>query len=64
MHDYNYFVPVRLVFGKGKIDELPKYMSKYGRKVLLAYGGGSIKKIGLYDKVKELLSGYEVFELS
>ena len=57
MHDYNYFVPVRLVFGKGKIDELPKYMSKYGRKVLLTYGGGSIKKIGLYDKVKELHSG-------
>lgn len=64
MHDYNYFVPVRLVFGKGKINELPKYISKYGRKVLLAYGGGSIKKIGLYDKVKEILSGYEVFELS
>ena len=64
MHDYNYFVPVRLVFGKGKINELPKYMAKYGRRVLLAYGGGSIRKIGLYDKITELLQGYEVFELS
>lgn len=33
------------------------------KKILLTYGGGSIKKIGLYDKVLELLKGYEIYEL-
>ena len=39
-------------------------MSGFGKKVLLTYGGGSIKKIGLYNKVRELLSGYGIVELS
>jgi alcohol dehydrogenase YqhD (iron-dependent ADH family) len=64
MQDYNYFVPTRLVFGKGKIEELPKYISNHGKKVLLTYGGGSIKRNGLYDRIKQLLKDYEVFELS
>ncbi len=64
MQSYEYFVPTKLVFGKGKIAELPKLVANFGKKVLLTYGGGSIKKIGIYDKVKELLAGYEIFELS
>ena len=39
-------------------------MAGYGKKVLLTYGGGSIKKIGIYDKVKELLKDFEIYELS
>ena len=39
-------------------------MRSLGKRVLLTYGGGSIKKIGLYDRVKELLKDFEIFELS
>ena len=38
-------------------------LAPHGHRVLLTYGGGSIKKIGLYDEVMRLLDGYEVFEL-
>lgn len=38
-------------------------MRPIGNKVLLAYGGGSIKRLGLYDKVKELLKDFEIHEL-
>jgi hypothetical protein len=64
MQNFDYMTPTRLIFGEGVINRLPEVMKNYGRKVLLTYGGGSIKKIGLYDKVKELLSDYELVELS
>ena len=65
MQNFDYMTPTRLIFGKGVVDEkLTNVMSGFGKKILLTYGGGSIKKIGLYDKVKELLKGYEVYELS
>lgn len=63
MQNFNYCTPTRLIFGEGVIKDLPEVMSHYGKKVLLTYGGGSIKKIGLYDKVLELLKGYEIYEL-
>ena len=63
MRNFDYMTPTRLIFGKGVISKLPEVMSHYGKKVLLTYGGGSIKKIGLYDKVKELLTDCELFEL-
>lgn len=63
MQNFNYCTPTRLIFGEGVIKDLPEVMSHYGKKILLTYGGGSIKKIGLYDKVKELLEGYEIYEL-
>ncbi|MCH5196448.1 MAG: iron-containing alcohol dehydrogenase [Oscillospiraceae bacterium] len=64
MVNFDYCTPTRLVFGKGVIEKLPEIMSPLGKKILLVYGGGSIKKTGLYDKVLELLSGFELFELS
>lgn len=64
MQNFNYCTPTRLIFGEGVIKDLPKVMSHYGKKILLTYGGGSIKKIGLYDKVLELLKGYEIYELA
>ena len=65
MQNFDYMTPTRLIFGKGVVDEkLTAVMSGFGKKILLTYGGGSIKKIGLYDKVKALLKDYEVYELS
>lgn len=56
----------KIYFGENQLNNLAKEIKVYGTKVLLCYGGGSIKKIGLYDKViAELKSGdIEVYELS
>lgn len=64
MQNFDYMTPTRLIFGKGVIEKLPKVMSQFGPKILLTYGGGSIKKIGLYQKVLELLKDREIVELS
>ena len=63
MQNFDYMTPTRLIFGKGSIEKLPEVMRPLGRRVLLAYGGGSIKKIGLYDSGRQLLSGFEIVEL-
>ena len=63
MQNFDYQTPTRLIFGKDVIEELPEVMKQFGKRILLSYGGGSIKKIGLYDKVKELLKNYEIYEL-
>lgn len=64
MKNFEYRTPTKLFFGKGQIEVLPEELNKIGKKVLLCYGGGSIKKIGLYDKIKELLKDFNVVELS
>lgn len=66
MNSFVYDIPVKVYFGKNQLCHLGEELGKYGKKVLLAYGGGSIKKIGLYDAVMEELkkAGLEVFELS
>ena len=64
MTNFDYMTPTRLIFGKDSIEKLPEVMEQFGKKVLLIYGGGSIKKLGLYDKVKELLPDKEIVELS
>ena len=64
MQNFDYMTPTRLIFGKGAVEKLADAIRPYGKRVLLAYGGGSIKKSGLYDKVKALLADCEVFELS
>ncbi len=64
MQNFDYMTPTRLIFGKGSVDKLPEAIRPYGKRVLLAYGGGSIKKSGLYDKVKALLADFEIVELS
>lgn len=64
MQNFDYMTPTRLIFGKDVIAKLPEVLGAIGKKVLLTYGGGSIKKIGLYDKVKELLKDFEITELS
>ena len=64
MTNFDYMTPTRLIFGKDSIEKLPEVMEQFGKKVLLTYGGGSIKKLGLYDKVKELLQDKKIIELS
>ena len=64
MQNFDYQTPTRLIFGEGVISNLPEVMKQLGKKILMTYGSGSIKKIGLYDKVKELLAGFEIYELS
>ncbi len=63
MQGFDYQTPTRLIFGKGVVEKLPEVMDGFGKKILLTYGGGSIKKIGLYDEVKNLLKDFEIFEL-
>lgn len=63
MQNFDYQTPTRLIFGEGVISSLPGVMKAFGKKVLMTYGSGSIKKLGLYDKVKELLWDYEIYEL-
>ena len=64
MQNFDYMTPTRLIFGKESIVKLPEVMRPLGKRVLLTYGGGSIKRLGLYDRVKELLKEFEIFELS
>jgi alcohol dehydrogenase YqhD (iron-dependent ADH family) len=64
---FRFHNPTVLYYGKGQIEEhLAEEVLKYGQKILLVYGGGSIKRNGLYDKVVGLLNkaGAEIFELS
>lgn len=66
MNDFRFYNPVRIHFGKDAMEHLPEELSAVGKKVLLVYGGGSIKRTGLYDRVTAILTdaGKEVFELS
>ena len=62
--NFTYCNPTKLYFGKDALDGLNAELSKYGKNVLLVYGGGSVKKNGIYDKVVSVLkaNGKEVFE--
>ncbi|WP_026694654.1 iron-containing alcohol dehydrogenase [Peribacillus kribbensis] len=66
MLNFTFKNPVKLIFGKDQLDQLKNEVPAYGKKVLLVYGGGSIKKSGLYDKVMTILKdiNVEVHELS
>ena len=53
--NFTYCNPTKLYFGKDALDGLNEELPKYGKNVLLIYGGGSIKKNGIYDKVIAVL---------
>lgn len=53
--NFTYCNPTRLYFGKDSLDCLKGELDKYGKNVVLIYGGGSIKKNGIYDKVTAIL---------
>lgn len=66
MKNFEFYSPTRVIFGKGWHEQIGEIIKEYGfKKVLLHYGGGSIKKTGLYDVVTKALnnSGIEYVEL-
>ncbi len=65
MQNFDYSIPTKVYFGKGQVEKL-SLLSQFGSRVLLCYGGGSIKKTGLYDTVLQILKQNQmsVFELS
>lgn len=66
MEPFIFHNPTKLIFGKGQLDKLTEEIPSNVKKVLLVYGGGSIKKNGLYDQVLNKLSemNVEVSELA
>ena len=64
MENFVHSIPTKLYFGKGQISQLAGALNQFGKRILLTYGGGSIKKIGLYDEVMKILSegGFTVVE--
>ncbi|TKD69252.1 iron-containing alcohol dehydrogenase [Pseudalkalibacillus hwajinpoensis] len=66
MNNFTFQNPTKLIFGKGQLEALKNEIPQYGKKVLVVYGGGSIKKNGVYDSVMKTLDeiGAEVSELS
>lgn len=65
MYDFMFHVPTKIYFGRGQISHLAE-LSDFGQKALLVYGGGSIKRNGIYDEAIRILThaGIEVVELS
>ena len=67
MNQFTYSYPTKVYFGEGAAKQaLPQELGKYGKTVMLAYGGGSAKKNGIYDELKALLeaAGKEVVDFS
>ena len=66
MNRFDYQFPVRIHFGQGCFeDSLKNELQKYGKNVMLAYGGGSLKRTGLYDRIVAMLNeaGKEVWSV-
>ena len=63
MNNFNYDIPTKIIFGENTIEKLSEILKDY-KNILLVYGGGSIKKIGLYDKIYEILKDKNIFECS
>ncbi|BAX81724.1 iron-containing alcohol dehydrogenase [Labilibaculum antarcticum] len=61
MENFDFYNPVNILFGKGKIAEINKHIPK-DAKILMTYGGGSIKKNGVYNQVMDALKGYKIVE--
>ncbi len=66
MDKFIYDIPTKVYFGEDQLKHLGKEISRFGQRVLVTYGGGSIKKMGLYDQVMSELrkEGLEIFEFS
>lgn len=60
MKNFVYNIPTKIFFGKGQVEKIGPEILKYGKKVLLVYGKGSIKSNGIYDKVIEILKTHEI----
>lgn len=65
MQDFTYDIPTKVLFGRDSLSRLPECARKFGTRVMLVYGGGSIRRTGLYDRVRGLLeeNGFRCTEL-
>lgn len=63
MKNFIYNIPTKVYFGKHEVENLRAELEKFGNRVLLVYGKGSIKRNGVYDEVKQQLQGFTVQEL-
>lgn len=64
MDNFRFHAYTKMLFGKGQIKNLKQEVSEFGLNVLLAYGGGSIKKNGIYNQVMKQLEGCNIWEIS
>ena len=55
MENFIYSIPTTIYFGKGQIEHVSQAVRPYGKKALIVYGGGSVKKNGIFDRVTEIL---------
>ena len=62
LYDFTYYNPTKIYFGKKSMDNLSKELQNYGKNILLLYGKNSIKKIGLYDEVLNILKDENIIE--
>lgn len=63
MENFQFCISTNILFGKDQIQHLPQAIASYGTRVLLCYGGGSLRRMGLYDTIRELLADCEIFEV-
>lgn len=61
MRNFNYYNPVKIIFGKGRLEEIGEYIPK-SSKIMITYGGGSIKNNGIYESLMNKLSGFSIIE--
>ena len=64
MQSFELYLPVRLVYGSDSVEKLGAAAAPYGRKALVVYGGGSVKRTGLLDRVKKALAAFEIVEFA
>lgn len=55
MENFDYYNPVRMLFGNGQIDQLAEQIKPYGHRILLVYGQHHVKQTGLYEKITDQL---------
>lgn len=65
MNNFIYTIPTTVYFGKGQIENIGVEAAKYGKNTLIVYGGGSVKKNGIFSEAVKFLEaeGAEIFEL-
>jgi hypothetical protein len=62
MDNFKFHAYTEILFGKDQIQQLPMVLAPYGKRVLLAYGSGSIKKNGIYQTIQKLLKDFEIVD--
>lgn len=60
MENFFYSIPTKVYFGRDALDHLAECVLEYGKQVLLVYGGGSIKRSGLYDRILTIFREHKI----